>query len=588
MEIIRLARTVRAVTVCLSIGFTACAGGGGSGGGGGGHGMGMGMPGATLTSLSPSSIAAGSPAFSLTVNGSGFVAGGTLSWNGTGLGPYTFVSSSQVTVLINASLVVSAGSASIVATIPTPGTNPSNAMTFTTDAFTTSACVLFGPYDFFLTGFDSNGPVTIAGNFGVDAAGNVTGEQDFKNVIEVRAAEPITGGSCKNSATANEGTLALTTAAGTSTYAFATQAFPAANKTGGLTESGGATGISGSGRFFLAPPAGFFSGDYVLGLVGVDSHQGRMTVIGRLTDSNGNMFSNPGTIAAGMADINDAGATTASAPITGTVAVPDAYSRSAVTVTIGAQAFHFALYVKSSQLGVAVDVDSGASSPLLAGFVNTQNNPGTYGNGHLNAPLLLNAWGSSAGPPATSSTTLARASNFNSAAGTFDLNLDSVAGSVASLNQTVTGATYSVASNGRATASFSVGGKTYNYVFYLDADNDGYIADNSGNVAYGFFEAQANGPFANSSINGTFMGATWFPAVPASPNNIAMITLNNGSISGSLSGTYVVDSTGRGTATVNLPAFGSNDLVFYVIGPGAINVMGSDGVAADAVAFLHQ
>jgi hypothetical protein len=53
---------------------------------------------------------------------------------------------------------------------------------------------------------------------------------------------------------------------------------------------------------------------------------------------------------------------------------------------------------------------------------------------------------------------------------------------------------------------------------------------------------------------------------------------------------YAVDAsgTGRGTASVDLPIFGSKNLVFYVIGPGAIDVMGSDGVAADASAFLHQ
>ena len=70
-----------------------------------------GIPGATLTSLSPSSVPAGSPPFTLTVNGSGFVAGGSLSWNGTTpLGQYTFVSSTQVTVQIGAGLIMSPGS----------------------------------------------------------------------------------------------------------------------------------------------------------------------------------------------------------------------------------------------------------------------------------------------------------------------------------------------------------------------------------------------------------------------------------------------------------------------------------------------
>jgi hypothetical protein len=583
MTAARIAWTIRSAAVALFVGLAACGVVGG--------GNGMGIPGATLTSLSPTSIAAGSPPFTLTVNGSGFVVGGSLSWNGGDLGPYKFVSSTQVTVLVGSSLITGAGSASIVATIPTPKTNPSNALTFTINPFTSSACVLFGSYDFLFTGFDSSGPVTIAGDFGVDANGNVTGEEDFKDMAGTRVAQPITGGSCTNSSTTtNEGTLVLTTAAGTSTYTFATQSLPVVGKAGGLAESGDANGIIGSGRFFFTPPAGFFSGDYVLGLVGSGSSRGRMSVIGRVTDNNGSKLSNPGTLSAGMGDINDAGAIISGAPIAGSVSVPDAYSRSAVTLVIGTQTFHLAVYVKSSQLGVAVDVDSDPSSPQLAGFINTQNNAGTYDNGHLSAPVVFNTWGRTTGPPATSATTVGLASGFNSVAGTFNVQLDAVAGGAASLNQTVTGATYSIASNGRATASFTAGAKPYSYVLYLDDVNDGYIIESSSDVAYGFLQAQAPGPFTNSSINGTFEGGTWFPPVPASPNSAARITLSNGSVSGTVNGTYAVDAsgTGRGTASVDLPVFGSKNLVFYMVGPGVIDVMGSDSVAGDAIAFLHQ
>jgi hypothetical protein len=78
----------------------------------------------------------------------------------------------------------------------------------------------------------------------------------------------------------------------------------------------------------------------------------------------------------------------------------------------------------------------------------------------------------------------------------------------------------------------------------------------------------------------------------ASNVSVAQITLNNGTISattaaGTLTRTYSVSSSGRGTATVNLPAFGSNDLVFYIIGQRSIEVMGVDNVTDDAIAFLH-
>jgi len=39
---------------------------------------------------------------------------------------------------------------------------------------------------------------------------------------------------------------------------------------------------------------------------------------------------------------------------------------------------------------------------------------------------------------------------------------------------------------------------------------------------------------------------------------------------------------------VNLPLFGSTDIVFYVIDQGTIEVMGSDGVAGDAISYWLQ
>jgi hypothetical protein len=577
-------RIIRLVMLALCLSISCCGGGGGGGGSGGGNGMGK--PGATLTSLSPASIPAGSPPFTLTVNGTGFVAGGSLTWNGNSLGAYTLVSSTQVTVQIAPVLITNSGNASIIASIPTPGTNASNALTFTIDPFTSSACVLFGSYDFFFTGFDSSGAVTIAGDFGVDANGRVSGEQDFKDAVATRVAEVITGGSCTNSATTNEGMLTLITSAGTSTYAFATQALPMPGRLGMLAASGSA--LSGSGRFLFTPPAGFFSGDYVLALVGNDSSGGRMGILGRFTDNDNNSFGTPGTLTDGMGDINDNGTLTSSVPLTGTIGVPDVYSRSAVTLNVGAEVFHLALYVKASQLGVAVDVDTDASSPRLAGLVGSQGGAGLYNNGLLSAPVVFSTWGTLSGPASSSVTAVGIASQFDSGAGTFDLEFDTVAGGVASLNSSVAGAAYNVASNGRATMSYTVSGTPHNLVLYLDTFNDGYILDSSANVSFGFFEAQAAGPFAASSVNGTFAGGTWFAPVAASPNGAVTLTLNNGVISGALNGTYAVDPSGRGTATVDLPVFGGTDMVFYTIGPGSIEMMGSDAVPGDAIAFLHQ
>lgn len=559
---------------------------GGHGGGGGGGGGGMGIPGATLTSLSPSTVVAGGPTFTLTVNGSGFVPGGALSWNTTGLGTYTFVSSTQVTVQIGAGFITQPGMANIVASIPTPRTNPSNPIALTINSFSSSTCVLFGSYNFFFTGFDANGPVTIAGQFGVDANGNVSGEEDFKDLAGTHAAQPITGGSCANSATTNEGTLSLTTAMGTSHYTFATQVKPSPGTNGQMAESGDANGISGSGRFKFAPPGGFLSGDYLMAVVGSDSSGDRMGILGRFSDSS--TCSNcAGNLTSGVGDVNDNAHLTSNAPLSGSITVPDLYSRSLVTATVGNQTLQFAFYALSSQLAFAVEVDSGTGSPLLAGFVGSQANAGGYGNNYLNAPLVFSTWGATSGAPASSDTSIGLASGFNSAGGTFSFLLDSVAGGVASLNQAVA-ATYQIASTGRATVSYNAGGKAHNLVLYLDTQNDGYILDDSGSVGFGFFGAQSSGPFSNSTLNGTYAGGTWFSPTPISPNFTGTVTLNNGNITGDVTGTYTLNSvSGRGTATVNLPVFGSDNLVFYLVAPNNFLIMGSDPVNDDTIGFLH-
>ena len=86
------------------------------------------VPAATLTSLSPISAAAGGGAFTLTVNGTGFVNGATVQWNGQAR-TTTFAGSSQLTAAIAGSDIGAAGTSQV--TVVNPGAGASNALTFT-------------------------------------------------------------------------------------------------------------------------------------------------------------------------------------------------------------------------------------------------------------------------------------------------------------------------------------------------------------------------------------------------------------------------------------------------------------------------
>src|SRR5215510_1332375 len=73
-----------------------------------------------VLSLSPSSVTAGAAAFTVTVNGSGFVNTSVVRWNGVNR-PTTFVSAMQLQASIGASDVATAGTAQVSVVTPAPG-----------------------------------------------------------------------------------------------------------------------------------------------------------------------------------------------------------------------------------------------------------------------------------------------------------------------------------------------------------------------------------------------------------------------------------------------------------------------------------
>jgi hypothetical protein len=77
------------------------------------------------TPLNPAAVAPGGEAFTLTVNGTGFVPGAVVNWNGTPR-TTTFVSGSRVTAAIGAVDVAVAGTATITVINPPPGGGTSN------------------------------------------------------------------------------------------------------------------------------------------------------------------------------------------------------------------------------------------------------------------------------------------------------------------------------------------------------------------------------------------------------------------------------------------------------------------------------
>ena len=82
-----------------------------------------------LSSITPNTAVAGGASFTLTVNGTGFINGSTINWNGAAY-TTTFVSSTQLTASFPAASIVLAATVPVTVYTPTPGGGTSNAINF--------------------------------------------------------------------------------------------------------------------------------------------------------------------------------------------------------------------------------------------------------------------------------------------------------------------------------------------------------------------------------------------------------------------------------------------------------------------------
>jgi len=102
-----------------------------------------------LTTLSPTSATAGSPAFMLTINGTGFLSGATVQWNGSALAT-EFVNATQLMASVPAALIAAGGSGTIFVVNPTgvssnPFAFPVNVPQLTISSISPASAIATGP-----------------------------------------------------------------------------------------------------------------------------------------------------------------------------------------------------------------------------------------------------------------------------------------------------------------------------------------------------------------------------------------------------------------------------------------------------------
>lgn len=91
-----------------------------------------------LTSLSSASVGAGAASFTLTVNGTGFLPGAVVLWNGTAL-PTTVVSSTRLLATVGANLIANPGTVSITVSSNATTSNPITFLITTRPTITTAS-----------------------------------------------------------------------------------------------------------------------------------------------------------------------------------------------------------------------------------------------------------------------------------------------------------------------------------------------------------------------------------------------------------------------------------------------------------------
>ena len=97
-----------------------------------------GNPTPTLASILPTSANANCPAFTLTVNGSGFLSSSVVEWNQAPL-TTTYVSGQKLTATVPASALAAPGTVQVAVLNPAPGGGNSAAILFTINNATSTA-----------------------------------------------------------------------------------------------------------------------------------------------------------------------------------------------------------------------------------------------------------------------------------------------------------------------------------------------------------------------------------------------------------------------------------------------------------------
>jgi hypothetical protein len=443
---------------------------------------------------------------------------------------------------------------------------------------------LNGQYAFTLSGQNAGASYVAAGSISFDGNGNITGGTQDINSGGASAVTTTSG--TYHIGTDGRGNATVVTSGGTVNWQFAvvnhSRAF-VERFDSGVQSASGTLEFQDASQFTLAG----FTGSYAFNLSGANAtnRPGSLAMAGAMTSSGA------GIISGGALDVNSAGSPSAGLSLAGTFTAPSAAGRGTMTLNSAFGTQNLAYYVVDATHVKVIETDAGAQ---LVGDVYKQP-AGPFTNASIGGGFAFAFLGStSAGVFGEGGVITLSAGNVTS--GTMDINKNGNP-----QNSLAVSGTYNVAdaTTGRTTANLTVGGSTYLYAFYPQINGALSVVEiDTSNVVAGRALAQALGPFSGGSFQGIYafnFTGTDFIVNPGEEDLVGQMLPNGGSAintssvdisdngvlahSAALSGSYLVSSSGRGSATLttNSTAFSSATMNMYVADSGDALFLESDG-----------
>jgi len=422
------------------------------------------------------SVTSGTLPSGLTLNSSTGVISGTPQ----NVGSSTFT----VQVVDSETPPVTASSGQLSITIASPGGNGNPGL-------------LSGNYAFYLNGWNSSTPWTLAGSFISNGNGNITsGVIDGNSVTGSPYTANISGTYAIS--TTNLNTITIQGSGwGPMTLAFDLDS----SGNGRIIEYDDTTGQGsrGSGALRKATASAFslsaLSGTWAFGMTGAD-HAGRFV--------NAGVFSvnSSGSMTNGECDTNEAGDYT-TCTFSGTVsAVNSQTGRTTATVQSSNGPAHNAVYVVSSSEMLMTSADSDNNGqPMQVGEGLRQSGP--FSNSSLNGLAVFYMQSTAGSEDESGAGIISSSGNGNATL----LVLDSDNGGTIT-EQGPGQLTYSVASNGALT--FTGAGNNAPAGFLI-SQNKAFTVSTGSNPDFSWWEPQTGGPFSNASLDGAYAGGTLAP-----------------------------------------------------------------------------